>query len=207
MQAIVLSRRDFREYDQIVSVFTKEAGKLELLARGVKKITSKNSAHLEPFSFVEIEVAKGKEIDHLTKVHPVEYFGNIRQDLQKSFAAGYIVFLTNQLVQVGERDVALFEALKSWLYYVDGVERFNRILIDCYIVTLLHCLGFSASHSSDFDLKFKETLTIMESGNWEAVNKLGYNQELHKKIYEFLIYHSERGVVDFQNLAKFRGIL
>ena len=42
MLAIVLSRRDFREFDQIVSLYTKEKGKLEVLARGVKKITSKH---------------------------------------------------------------------------------------------------------------------------------------------------------------------
>ena len=43
MLAIVLSRRDFREFDQMISVYTKEKGKLNLLARGVKKITSKNA--------------------------------------------------------------------------------------------------------------------------------------------------------------------
>ena len=77
MKAIVLSRRDFRESDQIISLYTKEKGKLELLARGVKKITSKNSAHLEPFSLVDIDIAYGKEFNHLTKVQPIEYFKNI----------------------------------------------------------------------------------------------------------------------------------
>ena len=74
MQAIILDRKDFKEFDQIISVYTKEKGKLELLARGVKKITSKNSAHLEPFSFVDIEIAPGKGIDHLTKVQSINYF-------------------------------------------------------------------------------------------------------------------------------------
>ena len=54
MIAVVLGRRDFHEADQIISCYTKEKGKVELLARGVKKITSKNSAHLEQFSFVDI---------------------------------------------------------------------------------------------------------------------------------------------------------
>ena len=92
MEAIVLSSRDFREFDQIISLYTKEQGKLELLARGVKKIISKNSAHLEPFSNVFIEIAKGKEIDHLTKVVPIMFFPNIRKDLSKSLSAGYLVY-------------------------------------------------------------------------------------------------------------------
>ena len=86
MKAIVLSRRDFREYDQIVSVYTKDLGKQDLLARGIKKITSKNSAYLELFSFVDIEIIKGKELDYIGSVQPVNYFKNIRQDrLNRTF--------------------------------------------------------------------------------------------------------------------------
>ncbi|MFZ2978199.1 MAG: DNA repair protein RecO, partial [Candidatus Magasanikiibacteriota bacterium] len=68
MKAIVLSRRDFREADQIISLYTLEKGKMEILARGIKKITSKNSAHLEPFSLVEAEIIFGKELNYLGAV-------------------------------------------------------------------------------------------------------------------------------------------
>ena len=51
-----LERFKDSENDQIISLYTLEKGKQEVLARGVKKITSKNSAHLEPFSFVEVEI-------------------------------------------------------------------------------------------------------------------------------------------------------
>ena len=71
MQAITLSRRNFREFDQIVSLYTEDLGKVELLARGIKKITSKQAAHVEPFSLVTLEIARGKEVDHLTKVQTV----------------------------------------------------------------------------------------------------------------------------------------
>src|SRR3989339_1308355 len=115
MLSIVLSRRDFREFDQMISVYTKERGKLNLLARGVKKIISKNSAHLEPFSLVDIEIARGKEIDHLTKVVPINYFSNIRADLQKSLAAGFIVSTTDKLLHTNEPDKRIFDLFVGWL--------------------------------------------------------------------------------------------
>ena len=89
MQSIVLSRRDFRENDQVVSFYTLEQGKVEVLARGVKKILSKNAAFLEPFCFVEAEIIAGKEIMHLGSVQPINIFKNIRADFHKSLAAGY----------------------------------------------------------------------------------------------------------------------
>ena len=74
MLSIVLARRDFKENDQIISLFTEEKGKMEVLARGVKKIVSKNSAFLEPFFLVEAEIIPGKEVFHLGSVQPVNSF-------------------------------------------------------------------------------------------------------------------------------------
>ena len=65
MQVIVLSRRNFREADQIISLYSFDKGKFEVLAKGIKKIISKNSAHLEPFCFSEVEIISGKEFDYL----------------------------------------------------------------------------------------------------------------------------------------------
>ena len=128
MQSIILSRRGFREFDQIISLYTLEKGKQEVIARGVKKITSKNSPHLEPGSLVDIEIVSGKEIDHLTKVQPINYFVNIRTDLQKSLASTYIINLTDKLVHSGERDEKVFELLKTWLEYINS-NYFKSILI------------------------------------------------------------------------------
>ena len=61
MLSIVLNRHDFRENDQMVSLYTKERGKVAVLAKGIKKITSKNSASLMPFSLLEADILPGKE--------------------------------------------------------------------------------------------------------------------------------------------------
>ncbi len=143
MEAIVLSRRDFREYDQIISIYTRERGKKEILARGIKKITSKNSAHLEPFSFVDVSIANGKELDVLTTVQALEYFGGIRCDGQKSLMALYVVSLLDKVVKVGEVDERLFKILFDWLKFLNDEKRVSFVLLDAYIIVLLNCFGFS----------------------------------------------------------------
>ncbi|MFH1286601.1 MAG: DNA repair protein RecO [Candidatus Magasanikbacteria bacterium] len=143
MLSIILSRRDFREYDQIISLYTKDKGKLELLSRGVKKITSKNAAHLEPFSFVFAEMVPGKEIDHLIKVQPVKPFRNIRKDLKKSIIAQQMCSIADRLICVGEDDVRVFELLKSFLQFLETSEISSNLLIDSFVVKLFHLLGFS----------------------------------------------------------------
>ncbi|PLX27468.1 DNA repair protein RecO [Candidatus Parcubacteria bacterium] len=202
MLAIVLSRRDFRESDQIISLYTLEKGKLDLLARGVKKITSKNSAHLEPFSVVDIDIAYGKELDHLTKVQPVEYFKHIRTNLQKSLAAQIVVSVTDKFVHVEEVDERVFVALQSWLEFLNDTSVISsfKLLLDGYMVVFLHCLGFTITEDQKMN-RWVQALTILQSGEWEAVNELEYDPVIHQKIYHFFVYQTEKKVLDWAKLA------
>lgn len=59
-EAFVLDREDFREHDGMVHLYTEELGKVSARARGLKKILSKSSAHLEPFNFVRVRLMQMK---------------------------------------------------------------------------------------------------------------------------------------------------
>lgn len=205
MLAIVLSRRDFRESDQIISVFIQEKGKCELLARGVKKIISKNSAHLEPFSVVDIDIAYGKELNYLTTVQAVEYFALIRKDMYKSMAAQYVVELIDQLVREGEMDVRLFDTLYSWLSYISFGQLSQikcQLLIDCYMVILLYCLGFSLSQVPRvINSQWIELIEMCEKGEWEEIFNSQFSiineTVFHVLIHDLAQYYTEHKIVDW----------
>ena len=55
-EAFVLDRKDFREHDGMVHLYTEELGKVSARARGLKKILSKSSAHLEPLNVVRVRL-------------------------------------------------------------------------------------------------------------------------------------------------------
>ncbi len=206
MLAIVLSRRDFRENDQVISVYTREQGKLELLARGIKKIISKNSAHVEPFSVIDIDLAQGKELNYLTKVQPIEYFGHIRRDFDKSMMAQYVVELIDRLIHVGEVDERLFDLLHNWLGVVSTgqLSKVNcQLLVDGYIVTLLHCLGFSLSQDERMkDRKWLEFIELCDGGEWEKIVEYGMQnieyRKFHKFVHERVQYYTERKIADWE---------
>ncbi|MFH1896595.1 MAG: recombination protein O N-terminal domain-containing protein, partial [bacterium] len=56
LEAIILSRREFGEADAYLTVFSKEEGKLSLLAKGIRRVSSRRAPHLETFSRSEIYV-------------------------------------------------------------------------------------------------------------------------------------------------------
>lgn len=55
-EAFVLGKEDFKEHDGMVHLYTEELGKVSARARGLKKMVSKSSAHLEPLNFVRVRL-------------------------------------------------------------------------------------------------------------------------------------------------------
>jgi len=150
MLALVLSRRDFREDDQMVGLFTLSKGKIDVIARGVKKIVSKNSPHLEPFSLIEAEIIKGRELDRLASVQPVKNFKNIRLDLAKSRLAGYAaIFLDKLLRPGGVGEEKLFGLFLGWLEFLAADQktasprRASPLLLYSFILKTFFVLGLA----------------------------------------------------------------
>ncbi|PIT88440.1 MAG: DNA repair protein RecO [Candidatus Magasanikbacteria bacterium CG10_big_fil_rev_8_21_14_0_10_36_32] len=142
MIAFVLSRRNFRETDQIIILYTLEKGKIEVLAKGIKKIISKNSAFLEPFFLVEAEIISGKELSRLASVQPINSFNKIRTDLNKSLLAGVTVSLVERLLHENEREIKIFNMLHSWLNYLNDSKQISSVLIISFMVKMIAVLGF-----------------------------------------------------------------
>lgn len=203
MYAFVLARRDFRENDQIISLYTEEKGKMEVLARGVKKITSKNSAFLEPFFLVDAEIVLGKEVLRLTKVQPVNSFKNVRADLQKILMAGYAVDLLDKLLQSGEPDKNIFLLIKSFLEFLDKSADIQPIILDAFMVRLFKFLGFDILYFTGIDLAMRKKLALLAQGDWAKAASVMDKKNfliLHRAIYNFAIYHSERKLAYFSEI-------
>ena len=50
-EAIIIKRRNFGEADRILTILTKNYGKIQVRAPGVRKITSRRSSHIELLNF------------------------------------------------------------------------------------------------------------------------------------------------------------
>jgi len=206
MLSIVISRRDFREKDQIISLLTEEKGKLEVLARGVKKITSKNAAYLEPFFLVEAEIIPGRDLSHLGSVQPARAFKNIRADLGKSLLAGYMARLMDRLIQPLSPEPHIFKLFVSWLEYLDKTKKVTTVLADAFVIKLYYFLGFDITKVKKLSASQKKQLAELLKEKWSLVLENKGSKALHTLVYRFAVYHSERELKDWQKLANFSEI-
>jgi DNA repair protein RecO (recombination protein O) len=59
-RGIVLRRETWRDAARLYTVYTREAGKLLAIGRGTRKALSKLGAHLEPYTLVDLHLARGR---------------------------------------------------------------------------------------------------------------------------------------------------
>lgn len=142
MLAIVLSRRAWREYDELISLYTYDRGRVEALAKSSKKLTSKQSAFFEPGQIVECTLIPGREISHIAKTQSVDYLPNFRQDLAKSRAVAYALSLINKVIPEQARDTNFFWFLRNWLEEMEKTTTSATRLLDALVLGLLVSLGF-----------------------------------------------------------------
>lgn len=109
----VLVKTDRGEADQVLRVYTKEFGKLDILAKAVRKITSKLRSGADLFYLSEVEFIQGKKQKTLTDAMAVDKFSNIRKDLDKLRIAAQIAETFDSLVCGQEKDEELFNLLNE----------------------------------------------------------------------------------------------
>lgn len=142
MLSFVLSRRDFKESDQMITLFTAERGKIEVIAKGIKKVIAKNSAFLEPFFLIEAEIVEGKELWHLTKTVPIEIFKNIRENLDKSLLAGYVCKILDIVLPLHLKEKKIFDLFFGFLHYLESAKEVNRVLGISFLWKVLSLQGY-----------------------------------------------------------------
>jgi len=148
MDAIVLSRKDYKEFDELVSVYTKNFGKKYFLCRGTKKMVSKNSPSLIPGSFVSLITVEGKELPSILKVHKQHSLTNIFNDFYKLSSLQMLLEIFESLMSEELEDERIFNLLKDFLFTLEKINKEHILFaMDIFFFRLLEFLGFSL----DFD--------------------------------------------------------
>ncbi len=137
--AIILRRSDFGEADRLLTVFTPERGKLRLLAKGVRKITSRKSGHVELFMLTNMLVARGRTWDIVSQAEIVEPYRELREDLDKTSHAYYLAELVDRFTEEYDPNAPLFELLALTLAHLGHAD--DDFMVLRYFET--HLLGLT----------------------------------------------------------------
>jgi DNA repair protein RecO (recombination protein O) len=145
--AVVLRRRDYLDADRILTVFTPGMGKLELIAKGIRKITSRKAGHLELFTHVVLLVAQARTWDIVTEAMTVESYRHLRENLENIGRANYVCELVDCFTEASDENQPLWELLVLTLRVLDECNNESglpdpQVLLRWFELHLLNLTGF-----------------------------------------------------------------
>lgn len=103
-KGFVFNKTDWREADQLFSIFTEDYGRIEILGRAIRKISSKLRSGIDLFYLSEIEFIQGRVYKTLTDAVAINKYNNIRRDLEKIETAFQIINPLGRLIKGQEID-------------------------------------------------------------------------------------------------------
>lgn len=140
-EGIVLARKSYSEADRILVLFSKNYGKLHLIAKGVRKPKSKKRGSLEVFSHIKFSAGRGKDLDLVEEVETIDYFPKVRDDLRRVAVAYFLVETVGRLTREEEKDVEVFNLLIRALKNLRKGKSLKKLRED-FTYDILVLLGF-----------------------------------------------------------------
>lgn len=140
--AIVLHRFSLGETDRVLTLFTRDAGKLNAVAKGSRRPGSRLSGATELFTDARLLLAVGKSLDIVSQCEIRESFPGIRSDLALLARATYLCELTDRLTVDREPDPELFDLLLSALYLLQRSKDCPDVIVHAYEMHALAQRGY-----------------------------------------------------------------
>jgi DNA repair protein RecO (recombination protein O) len=161
-EGIIIKRRNIGEADRLLTVFTKDQGKLLVKASGIRRIPSRRSAHVELLNHTALTLYKGQGHPVLTEATALDNFSAIKEDLTKVGYAYHLCELIDGLCPENQENEIIFTLFKNTL---------QRLATDDDILHTLH----------EFEI---ELLTLL--GYWNSNTRTSSNFNTHDFIESIL---------------------
>lgn len=140
VDALVIKARDYGEADKILSLYTREQGKIQAISKGVRKPASRLRGGVQLFSHSRLLLYRGRTLDTVTQAETREAFAGLRDDLARLAYASYLVELLDHAVPEREPNERLFVLTLVCLGLLLGED--PELVMRLYEIRLLALLGY-----------------------------------------------------------------
>jgi len=114
-EAISMKTAPFAEADKLVTLFSKEQGKIRVVAKGARRIPSRLGGRVETFSYANYILAKGRSLDIVSQCEIIETFQSVRDNPEALRVGFYLLKLVDAGTVEGQSNPELFDLLLKGL--------------------------------------------------------------------------------------------
>jgi DNA repair protein RecO (recombination protein O) len=146
-EAVVLRTHKLGEADRIITLLTRDHGRVRAVAKGVRRTTSRWGSRLEPFSYVDLQLAEGRNLDVITQAETIAPFGSRLGADYERYTAGTAMLETAERVVTEDREPALqqFLLLVGGLRALTSDDKPALQVLDSFLLRSLAVAGYAPS--------------------------------------------------------------
>jgi DNA repair protein RecO (recombination protein O) len=189
-EGIIVKRSNFGEADRILTVLTPFKGKIKVIAKGVRRITSRRGGNVELLNRVRLHIFQGQGMPVLSEAQAEETFPKIKSDLILSSYASHLIELIDRLVPEDQMSPGVYELLGAVLSILETNPR--QIFIRAFEVKLLSLMGFWSLEQVHAPEKIKDLLNSLQQDSWQEIGKMGVSSDQAMEVEKILRYYIEK---------------
>ena len=171
-EGFVLSGADSGESNRFLHIYTKDLGLIGVHAQSLRKIESKLRHNLQDFSYVYLNVVRGKNMWRITDVEQLKAITSILNSRQKLVVLGQISSLMKRMLEEGG-DETLYALFTEAILFLEENNLSREELINfelLYVFRMLHHLGYG--EKSDIS-----DLVFLSSWNAQTLDEVGLRRK------------------------------
>ena len=111
VEAVVLKTDDFGDANRVVTLFTKELGKLEANAYGCRRARSPLSGALQMFNHISAQIIHGSKVDTIREADIINFYDALTNDLERLAYASFFFEIVNRMTFPRQRELETFNLL------------------------------------------------------------------------------------------------
>jgi DNA repair protein RecO (recombination protein O) len=140
-EGVVLTRKNYGEADRILVIFSKHHGRVSLLAKGIRRLTSRKRGHVEVFNYLKFQAVNGRGLDLIIETETIDDFQLIRKNLKKISLAYYFMEVVGRITHENEPNQELFDLILDYLDKLKTEKKLKKLRLN-FITDILTVTGF-----------------------------------------------------------------
>ena len=140
-EAIIIKGVKLGEADRILTLYTPHLGKIQAVAKGVRRPRSKMAGHLELLTYSQVWLARGRNLDTVTGCQTINSFLQLKSDLWLTSCALYTTELVNQFAAEHIENYPLFQLLLKTLEPLCK-DKDKELVLRYFEINLLNQVGY-----------------------------------------------------------------
>jgi DNA repair protein RecO (recombination protein O) len=141
-EGIVLAEMKFKETSKIITVYTKELGKISVMAQGAYRPRSQILASTQIFAYCDFQLRKGRNFYYIIQVDLIKSFYSLREDMERLSYGFYLLELIEKALPDEEENEKLFLLLEKGLTILSKLEKNFAEFVAAYELKFISFIGY-----------------------------------------------------------------